>query len=73
MKRLDLPVAFVRNVATAGERLLGTLCELLLPRLYLVRMHFEAFCEFGQRAIAAHGGKGYLRLERRTMGSACAS
>ena len=26
-----------------------------------------------QRAIAAHGGEGYLRLERRTVGSACAS
>ena len=51
----------------------GALYKLLLPRLYLVRMHFEAFCEFGQRAIAAHGGKGYLRLERRTVGSACSS
>ena len=69
MKRLYLPVAFVGNVAASDERLLGALCELPLPGLYLVRVHFEAFCEFGQRTFAAYGGKGYLRLERRTVGS----
>ncbi len=32
-----------------------------------------ATCELRQRAVAANGGEGYLRLERRTMGSVCAS
>ncbi len=74
MKRLDLIVALVRGAAAAsGERLLGGLYQLLLPRLYLVRVHLEALGEFGQRTVAAYGGEGYLRLERRTMGSACAS
>ena len=68
MKRLNLPVAFIGGVATAsGESFLGTLHQLLLPRLYLVRMHLEAFCKFGQRAITADGGEDHLRLERRTV------
>ena len=36
-------------------------------------MYLEAFGEFDQRAVAVHGGKGYLRLERRTVGSAGSS
>ncbi len=57
----------------SGERLLGALHKLFLLGLYPVRVHLETFCEFGQCAIASRGGKGYLRLERRTVGSACAS
>ena len=74
MKHLYPVVALVRGAAAAsGERLLGGLYQLLLPGLYLVRVHLEALGEFGQRTVAANGGEGYLRLERRTMGSACAS
>ena len=65
MKHLYLIVALVRGAATApGERFFGALCELLLPGLYLVRVHLEALGEFGQRTVAANGGEGYLRLER---------
>ena len=74
MKRLDLTLAFVGGAATTpDERLLGALYQLLLPRLYLVPVHFETLGEFGQRAVAAYGGEGYIRLERRAMGSAACS
>ena len=45
--------------------------SILFPRLYLVRVHLEAFGEFGQRALTTYGGEGYLDLERRTMSSMC--
>ena len=74
-EHLDLIVALVRGTvaAASGESFFGALHKLLLPGLYLVRVHLEALGELRQRAVAANGGEGYLRLERRTMGSACAS
>ena len=44
------------------ERLLGGLHELLLPRLYLVRMHLEVLGELGQRAVAANSGEDTFAL-----------
>ena len=74
VKRLDLFVALVRGaVAASSESLSDGLHELSLPGLYLVRVQFETFGELGERALAMNGGQGYLYLERRTMGSACAS
>ena len=44
IERLDLRVSFVGGTAAAasGESLLDALHQLLLPGLYLVRMHLEA-------------------------------
>ena len=35
-------------------------------------VQFSRTISLRQRAVAANGGESYLRLERRTMGSACA-
>ena len=59
MKHLYLIVALVRGAATApGERFFGALCE----GLYLVRVHLEALCEFGQRTVAATAARATFAL-----------
>ena len=48
--RVGYLIQFVDNLLDymrlecTGERLLGALSKLSLPGLYLVRVHFEAFC-----------------------------
>ena len=57
VKRLDLLLALAGGSrAASGKCLLQAIDGLLLPGLYLVRMHFKAGGEVRQRAVAALRG-----------------